>query len=480
MPPAQTQATRLIELLATLEHAVVAERRPADQVFAGCCRAHHEWGSRDRRIFGDVLFAYFRWRGWLTGLPPARVLALAGWLDGLAHPALVELATQAALKLPAVTPEKLDDKARELSALLGAEKKLSTLLPDWALPLLAVSAGGAQQHLEAFQRRPPVWLRVAPEQVAATLAFFNTPNPRAAAHPHIPGAICVKPPANLQGLYAATGVAAIVQDLASQVVGLLCAPQPGERWWDVCAGAGGKTLHLAAQMQNRGALLATDVRAGALRELEKRAAEAGVSIVRTRRIGDEGRDKRGECRGASVEGRDICDLRFMIDDLKEHDAVLATDGRQLAGQGSHIGLGPSRHEKRPTRDPGHETRDTFDGVLVDAPCSGIGTWNRNPDMRWRTDAADVAAKAALQADILERASRSVRPGGALIFAVCTVTAAETSGVTETFSRAHPEFVAETVPHPLTGEELQGTFFIWPWQGPCDGMFAARWRRTAKD
>ncbi len=470
MPPAQTQATRLIELLAMLEHAVSAERRPADQVFAGCCRAHHEWGSRDRRIFGDVLFAYFRWRGWLAGLPPARALALAGWLDGLAHPALVELATQAELKLPTVTPETLDGKARELSALLGDEKKLSALLPDWTLPLLESSAGGAQQHLEAFQRRPPVWLRVAPEQVAAVLAFFNTPNPRAAAHPHIPGALCVKPPANLQGLRAATGVAAIVQDLASQVIGLLCAPQPGERWWDVCAGAGGKTLYLAALMQNRGALLATDVRAGALRELEKRAAAAGVTMVRTRRIGD--------------EGRGIYDLRFMIDDLKKHDTERADVGRPFAEQGAHVGFGaqdlPSRRDERSTRDSGLATRDIFDGVLVDAPCSGIGTWNRNPDMRWRTDVTDVAAKAALQAEILERASHSVRPGGALVFAVCTVTAAETSVVTEKFSRAHPEFIAESVPHPLTGEKLPGTFFIWPWQGPCDGMFAARWRRVAKD
>jgi 16S rRNA (cytosine967-C5)-methyltransferase len=115
-------------------------------------------------------------------------------------------------------------------------------------------------------------------------------------------------------------------------------------------------------------------------------------------------------------------------------------------------------------------------VLVDAPCSGIGTWNRNPDMRWRTAAADVAAKAAVQREVLARAARGVRPGGVLVYAVCTVTAAETTDVAGGFGRSHPDFAAEPVAHPLTGERQVGVFWIWPWDGPCDGMFCARWRR----
>jgi len=438
MPAAQSQALRLLELLPELESAVIAARRPADQCFAEYCRAHHEWGARDRRLFGDALFACFRWRGWLAGLPPARMLALAGWLDGLQHPALRELATQAGLELPSATPTTLAEKAQALAGLLGTTKDCSELLPDWTLPLLATPGASLLQHLEAFQRRPPVWLRVMPEQVPPVLEFFNQPNQRATAHPRVPGAVSVTPPANLQGLRTATAVAAIVQDLASQCVGLLCAPQPGERWWDVCAGAGGKTLHLATLMQNRGTLLATDVRAGALRELERRAAEAGVTMIQTRKL-------KAEVRGAGVEERGTRDT-----------------GRAL-------------------RDARPETRDAqlFDGILVDAPCSGIGTWNRNPDMRWRTDAADVAAKAAIQGEVLERAAQSVRPGGTLVFAVCTVTAAETEGVTAAFARAHPEFQPDTAPHPLTGTLQNGVFWVWPWAGPCDGMFIARWRRAVK-
>ena len=432
MPATQTQATRLLELLPRLEHAVLEEKRPADQVFAEICRAHREWGARDRRLFGDALFACFRWRGWLMGQTPAAQLALAGWLDGLGQLALRQLAEQAGLNLPVATPDALEEKARALSALLRAEKTPEQLVPEWTLPLLV---GDVHRHREAFQHRPPVWLRVTPEQVPAVLAFFNQKTPRTTVHQRVPGAVAVTPPADLQGLRAATGVAAIVQDLASQVVGLLCAPRPGEAWWDVCAGAGGKTLHLAAQMQNRGSILATDVRVGALRELEKRVAAAGVTIVRTRKEG----------RGAGDEGR-----------------VLKDEGRGGTGSGALA-----------TR---HSSLVPFDGVLVDAPCSGIGTWNRNPDMRWRTAAADVAAKAAVQREVLARAARGVRPGGVLVYAVCTVTAAETMDVAGEFGRSHPDFAAEPVAHSLTGERQAGNFWIWPWAGPCDGMFCARWRR----
>lgn len=413
MPAVQTQATRLLELWPLLERAVVSDRRPADQFFGECCRAHREWGARDRRLFGDALFACFRWHGWLTGLPPAAQLALAGWLEGLGQLALRQLAEQAGLPLLAVAPDTLEEKARALSAMLGAEKKLEQLVPGWTLPMLAVGPSH-EQYLNAFQRRPPVWLRVAPEQTAAVLAFFNQQNQRAAAHPRVMGAIAVTPPADLQGLRVATGVAAIVQDLASQVVGLLCAPQPGEHWWDVCAGAGGKTLHLAAQMQNRGTILATDVRVGALRELEKRAAVSGTRIIRTQRAED-----------------------------------------------------------------AHITEKNFDGVLVDAPCSGIGTWNRNPDMRWRTEAADIAARVTIQRAVLERAAQSVRPGGTLVYAVCTVITAETTDAAEAFTHGHPEFEPITRPHPSTGIQQNGAYWIWPWAGPCDGMFIACWRRSGK-
>ena len=413
MPAEQTQAACLLTLLPELDRAVCAERRPADQEFAQLCRAHREWGSRDRRIFGDVLFAWFRWRGWLAELLPARpaaALALAGWLDGLLHPALRRLAAQANLELSSAVPESIVEKARTLSALLGVGKKMEQLVPNWTPALLVTTPDiSLEKHLAAVQRRPPVWLRIAPAEVAAVLEFFGD---RVAEHPPITGAMAIQPPANLPGLRTATGIAAIVQDLASQCVGVICAPHPGERWWDACAGAGGKTLHLAAQMNNTGSILATDIRPAALRELERRVAETGTKIIRTQRI------------------------EFVP-----------------AGE-------------------------IFDGVLVDAPCSGIGTGNRNPDMRWRTTAADVVARAATQRQLLTQVATHVRPGGVLVYAVCTITRTETLDVLSDFLAAHAEFQSERFAHPLTGAPVaDGMAWVWPWDGPCDGMFIARLRRT---
>jgi 16S rRNA (cytosine967-C5)-methyltransferase len=436
MPAEQTQAARLLQLLPELERAVCVERRPADQSFAQLCRVHREWGARDRRFFGDVLFGWFRWRGWLAELLPAQpaaALALVGWLEGLEHPALRLLAAQAVLKLPTksgtgfqpvgqrpntgqrpvppTAPANIAAQAHALSGLLGIDRQPEQLVPAWTPMVLAAAPGaGLPQYLAAMQRRPPVWLRVAPGRVAAVLNFFG---PRATPHARVAGAIAVTPPANLPGLRAATGIAAIVQDLAAQCVGLLCAPRPGERWWDVCAGAGGKSLHLAALMNNTGSILATDVRPAALHELERRAAEAGATIIQTRRMN-----------------------------------VASTDAQ-------------------------------FDGVLVDAPCSGLGTWNRNPDMRWRTPATDIATRAATGRELLARVAPHVRPGGALVYAVCTITRAETLDVLADFLRAHPEFQPEACTHPLTGATCDdGIVWVWPWDGPCDGMFIARLRRNS--
>ena len=413
MPSEQTQGAWLLTLLPELDRVVCAERRPADQEFAQLCRAHREWGARDRRIFGDVLFAWFRWRGWLAELLPTRpaaALALAGWLDGLVHPALCRLAAQADLELSSAVPERIAEKARTLSALLDTEKKIEQLVPDWTPALWGTAADASlEKHISAVQRRPPVWLRVAPTEVAAVLKFFGA---RATKHPRIASALAVQPPANLPGLRTATGITAIVQDLASQCVGAVCAPHSGERWWDACAGAGGKTLHLAAQMNNTGSILATDVRSAALCELERRAVEAGVKIIRTQHI-----------------------------------------------EPMPVGA-------------------MFDGVLVDAPCSGIGTWSRNPDMRWRTTTADVTARAATQRQLLKQVAPHVRPGGVLVYAVCTNTRTETLDVLSDFFVAHAEFQPERFAHPLTGAPVAaGLAWVWPWDGPCDGMFIARLRRA---
>ena len=192
-----------------------------------------------------------------------------------------------------------------------------------------------------------------------------------------------------------------IQDLASQMVGLAAAPKPGETWWDACAGEGGKTMHLSDLMQNKGLLWASDRSVRRLAKLKDRAARAKVFNFRA----------------APWEG----------------DANLPTKAK-------------------------------FDGVLVDAPCSGVGTWQRNPHSRWTTLPKDVHELAAVQARLLNHVAGTLKPGGRLVYAVCTLTRAETTAVAEAFTAAHPEF------EPVAAQTL------WPQDLNANGMFIAIWKK----
>jgi 16S rRNA (cytosine967-C5)-methyltransferase len=210
-----------------------------------------------------------------------------------------------------------------------------------------------------------------------------------------------------------------LQDISSQAVGVLCAPKPGEVWWDACAGEGGKTLHLADLMQGRGQVFASDKADWRLAKLKQRAARAMVQNYQSAPWDGGGR------------------LPF---DVK------------------------------------------FDGVLVDAPCSGVGTWQRNPHARWTTTANDAHELAALQLQLLNHAAVALKPGGRLVYAVCTLTRAETTGVVDRFAQANPGF--EPLSLPLLRDEavklgVKGTpaQFIWPQEFQGNGMFVTQWRRN---
>jgi 16S rRNA (cytosine967-C5)-methyltransferase len=126
------------------------------------------------------------------------------------------------------------------------------------------------------------------------------------------------------------------------------------------------------------------------------------------------------------------------------------------------------------------TRTKFDGVLVDAPCSGLGTWHRDPWARWTTQPSDVEELAALQTLLLGHAAAAVKPGGRLVYAVCTVTTTETTAITDAFEAAHPEFRRAPLGLPVVdgvcrGPEVQR---LQVWQGAigANGMFIAAWVR----
>jgi 16S rRNA (cytosine967-C5)-methyltransferase len=205
-----------------------------------------------------------------------------------------------------------------------------------------------------------------------------------------------------------------LQDISSQAVGLICNPQPGETWWDACAGEGGKLLHLSDLMENKGLIWASDRAEWRLKHLKRRAGRAKAFNYR---------------------------------------AVLWNGGA-----------------KPPTK-------TKFNGVLVDAPCSGVGTWQRNPHARWTTTPNDVKELAEVQKQLLSNVVPSIKPGGKLIYAVCTLTKSETTEVAEHFEQQHPDFKALELPNPLNPKAPSSRIWIWPQESWGNGMFVSAWRRA---
>ena len=220
-----------------------------------------------------------------------------------------------------------------------------------------------------------------------------------------------------------------VQDEGSQLLALLLDAKRGEMVVDFCAGAGGKTLALGAMMRNTGRLYAFDTSAGRLDALKPRLARSGLSNVHPAAIAHE-RDDRV---------------------------------KRLAGK--------------------------IDRVLVDAPCTGMGTLRRNPDLKWRQTLQGVEEMAVTQAKILDSAARMVKSGGRLVYATCSVLPQENEAIAEAFSQAHADFVALPVGEVLTGlkvleaaglcaggEDGQRYLRLWPHRHGTDGFFAAVWQR----
>ncbi|MCX6992005.1 MAG: RsmB/NOP family class I SAM-dependent RNA methyltransferase [Kiritimatiellaeota bacterium] len=428
LPPkaARKQAELAEPLIRQLEEAV-SQGHPADQTLRRYYREHSEFGSRDRRFFSALVFSWFRWRGWLMPPEPARC-AIAYLLDAMEpHPAVTLLAEQGGLSR--LNPQPIggmtvEEKAKPAGQWLGTPPPaIEQLVPAWLPAQLCVPhdtdpVAHRLQCIKAFQIRPSTWIRTesdAQERISAALARHAIP---AAAHPQVAGAIRLQGAPDLERL--SKEVHFEIQDLASQCVGWICAPKPGEHWWDVCAGAGGKSLHLADLMEQQGTILATDVRSGSLDTLQKR-----VRQCRT------GRRNMITCRAWDV-----------------------------------------------TRNPAPD--QSFDGVLIDAPCSGIGTWARNPDARWRTTERDIVQRSGqgrIQEQLLLAGADKVRPGGRLVYAVCTLTEAETQAVITGFLSARSDFQLERTLHPLTGRPTPGQIWIWPWEADSNGMFIARMKRA---
>lgn len=376
LPPrkqaAQNRASA--QLAAAVAHEVFELHKPADRAVANYFRNHRYLGSRDRRQLAEAVFAMFRWWGWLEP---------ADWAQRL----------EAAAAFEQSQPADADWKQ---------------LLPAWTLAEIRCPRP-VEELIRWLQCRPPLWLRAQRTTPVTVIEALRAVGVEALPHDRWLAALRVNQQiGNLFLLPVHQAGRVEIQDLASQAIGAVCAPQPGERWWDACAGGGGKTLLLA---ETADSVLATDVREKALAELRRRADRAGFTNITTQ----------------------------------------VWDGQSdLAGN--------------------------FDGVLVDAPCTGSGTWRRNPAARWSLTPEELNAATHRQAQLLRAATAGVKPGGVLVYATCSLFDRENRQIVDRFLRERPEFRLEPVTNPLTGAPTDGTIAIWPWDGDCGAMFAARLHR----
>ncbi|MBP7275583.1 MAG: hypothetical protein KBA51_05210 [Kiritimatiellae bacterium] len=419
---APAQARALVEAM-TVAEAAVAKGQPADTALAEFFRARRHLGSRDRRVISNSVFAAFRWRGWVGSMRDCgpRILADAVRVesDVPLPPAVQLLAPEreppnppkaGEPSAPSSPPSPLAPAQYRAERTLGRACPVRSLLPDWFVEwsLGAGAPDGAPpewmvRFIESTRVRPPLGLRVLGSAAERAAALLRAHGYEAWLREDLPGAVQVAGAPPYENLFRPAGIRAYVQDPASQRIVSACRAQPGQRWWDACAGGGGKTLGLLDAVGPGGSVWATDIRPASLRQLAMRAAA----------------------------------LRLPAPILDLLDAASAS----------------------PSGGP-------FDGILVDAPCTGSGTWARNPDAPWRMDLAQAQELVHRQQAILSRASESVRPGGRLVYATCSVVRPENDDQVTYFLRNHPEF------HRDTSES------IWPWDGPQNGSYYAALVRTA--
>jgi len=389
-PQARVQAA--IEILDLIITAAAANGAPADRIVGDWFRTRRFAGSKDRRAVRELVFAAVRACGPVPPSGRAAMLrlaqddaALASLFDGSGH-----------APAPVQPGETVADGG---------------IAPAWLEAKLAES-GMADAAARALLERAPLDVRV--NQLKAGRATLVLPVPGELGP--APGSLRFPHGTRVEEWDAYAAGQIEVQDAGSQLVCSALAVQPGELVIDLCAGAGGKTLGLAAAMDNRGRLIACDVDRARLSRLEPRTVRAGVTIAETR----------------------------LLDPNREVAALADLTGHA-------------------------------DAVLVDAPCSGTGTWRRNPEARWRLTPDQLARYATIQARLLGLAATLLRPGGRLGFVTCSLLDAEGADQAAAFLSRHPGWVAD----PLAlgaGEERGAGLRLAPDRDGTDGFFVACFRK----
>lgn len=391
-----TPAARLQAAIELLDGIIAAARQggaAADTLIQRYFRERRYAGSGDRRAVRELVYRAIR----SFGESPASGRA-----------AMARLAREDAALAA------LFDGSPHGPAPIGSNEPVATagLIPAWLTGRMAVQDAA---EIAALLDRAPLDVRAN--------SLKTTRDALAAA---LPGAVAI---AGLDNALRLDGNSQVdrhplyeaghfeVQDAGSQHVVALCDARPGMTVIDLCAGAGGKTLGLAAAMADTGRIVACDTDRGRLSRLMPRAMRAGTSIIET----------------------------LLLDPGREAEGLAA-----LAG--------------------------AADAVLVDAPCSGSGTWRRNPESRWRINPQRLARLSGEQARLLKIAAGLVRPGGLLVYAVCSLIDDEGAGQIAAFLARNPDFTP-SMPEVLVGRRHGGGVLLSPFRDDCDGFFISVLRKS---
>ena len=418
------RAAAAIEILTE----IFERHRPASEALKDWGKAHRFAGSTDRHAIGTLVFDCLRRRNSLAarmgdGRPRALVLAALRDIWGQGPEDIAALSGEQHGPGPLNEAEQVAlqrDMRRDLPVAVAGD------LPEWLVPSFEAAFGSrAAEEGAALAARAPIDLRVntlkaTRAEVLEALARFG-----ATAGPLSPLCVRIAPPghqtrnANVEAEPAHGRGWYEVQDAASQVAALLSGAKPGKTVADICAGAGGKTLALAAMMNNEGKLVAHDTDRFRLRPIFERLTRAGVT----------------NC-----------------------EVISAQDQGQLEAAGP------------------------FDCVVIDAPCSGSGAWRRKPDAKWRLTEKQLTQRIKDQRQVLEKGFELVKPGGRLVYITCSVLPQENTEQVAAFMARHEEMKLLPYTEqwrqliggeaPSSADGLSDTLLLTPAQHDADGFFVA--------
>jgi 16S rRNA (cytosine967-C5)-methyltransferase len=406
----------LLNHIETVLGLMIRFDKPADVVLSAYFRQNDQIGSSERHVIAETAFACLRHLGQLTALIAPQK----------ATPRKLTLATLSrvrGLNLKEFGPSLKEEEKTWISELKGKtlpdDLPVQAELPAWVIERLQGKSADEIQALgRALMQSAPLDLRVNTFKMKRDEALRElarsgiecTPTPYSPIGIRVKG----KPSINKHELFKSGAIE--VQDEGSQLLGLLCGARRGEMIVDFCAGAGGKTLLLGAQMASTGRLYAFDVSEKRLTNLKPRLARSGLSNVHPQVL------------------------------AHENDARI----KRLAGKA--------------------------DRVLVDAPCSGLGTLRRNPDLKFRQTPDSVAELNVKQAAILDSACRLVKKGGRLVYATCSLLPQENQDIVTAFLERHPDFALQSVDSVLQEQKIPlqvGDYLeLQPQLHNTDGFFAA--------